>query len=111
MALTALFVLATVAARASDETVDRATQAALSLDAHPDRGATLFGHRCARCHGALAQGDANRAIPALAGQRFAYLIRQFANFAGAERDSDTMHRVMSQNELRGPRSWVDIAAF
>jgi cytochrome c553 len=109
--LIAFFALAGAAARASDETVDRATQAALSLDAHPDRGATLFGHHCARCHGVQAQGDANRAIPALAGQRFAYLIRQLANFAGAERDSDTMHRVVSQNELQGPQSWVDIAAF
>lgn len=111
MAVTAIFALPSAAARESDETVDRATQAALSLDAHPDRGATLFGHRCAHCHGAQAQGDARRAIPALAGQRFVYLIRQLANFAGAERDSDTMHRVVSENDLRGSQSWVDIAAF
>jgi cytochrome c553 len=66
--------------RASEEAVDRATQSALALDAHP-------------------------------GQRFAYLVRQLANFAGDERDSETMHRVVSQRELGGAQSWADIAAY
>jgi cytochrome c553 len=110
MAIAAFFALESVDARASEEAVDRATQAALSLDAHPDRGAAQFGHYCARCHGAQGQGNAGRAIPALAGQRFAYLVRQLANFFGAERDSDAMHQVVSQKELRGPQTWVDIAA-
>ena len=111
MATTAFFVLAGVAARASEQAVDRATQTALSLDAHPDRGASQFDRHCAGCHGVRAQGDAGRAIPALAGQRFAYLVRQLADFSGAERDSDTMHRVTSQKELREPQTWVDIAAY
>jgi len=50
-------------------------------------------------------------IPALAGQRFAYLVRQLANFAGGERDSGSMHAVVSQEELREPQTWVDIAAY
>jgi mono/diheme cytochrome c family protein len=29
----------------------------------------------------------------------------------AKRDSDTMHRVVSQKELHGAQSWVDIAAY
>lgn len=111
MPIAAIFVLAQADARASDESVDQATQMALSLDVHPDRGVSQFDHYCARCHGSQAQGDASRAIPALAGQRFAYLVRQLANFAGAERDSDTMHRVVSQKELREPQTWVDIAAY
>ena len=102
-------------ARASEAAVDRATQAALALDAHPDRGASQFARYCARCHGSRAQGnagrDAGRAIPVLAAQRFAYLVRQLANFAGGERDSDAMHRVASQKELQAPQSWVDIAAY
>jgi cbb3-type cytochrome c oxidase subunit III len=116
IAIMALLGLADVDARAvdfraSEAAVDRATQAALSLDAHPDRGASQFAHYCARCHGSQAQGDAGRAIPALAAQRFAYLVRQLANFAGGERESDTMHRVVSQKELQLPQSWVDIAAY
>jgi cytochrome c553 len=110
-AIAAVLALASGEARASEEAVDRATQTALSLDAHPDRGASKFNHYCARCHGARAQGDANRSIPELAGQRFAYLVRQLANFSGFERDSNTMHGVLSQIELRGPQTWVDIAAF
>jgi cytochrome c553 len=110
VAIAAFFVL-TGGARASEETVDRVTQTALSLDAHPDRGASQFGRYCARCHGPQAQGDAGRANPALAGQRFVYLVRQLADFAGAERDSNTMHRVVAQKELRGPQSWVDIASY
>jgi cytochrome c553 len=110
-AITAVFALVSGGSRASEEAVDRATQSALSLDVHPDRGALQFSRYCARCHGSQAQGDANRAIPALAGQRFAYLVRQLANFAGFERDSNTMHGVLSQIELRGPQAWVDIAAF
>lgn len=96
---------------ASEEAVDRETQAALALDAHPDRGAAQFARHCTRCHGSQAQGDASRAIPSLAGQRFTYLVRQLANFAGGERDSDTMHQVVSRKEMRDPQTWVDIAAF
>jgi cytochrome c553 len=110
-AFAALLTLVHVGARASEEAVDRATQTALALDVHPDRGGAQFDLHCAHCDGPQAQGDAGRGIPALAGQRFAYLVRQLANFAGAERDSDTMHRVVSQKELHGAQSWVDIAAY
>jgi cytochrome c553 len=109
--LCALFALGSSVVCASEEAVDRATQRALELDAHPDRGALQFRESCARCHGVEAQGDATRAIPALAGQRFKYLVRQLANFAGAERDSATMHHVITENELREPQTWVDIAAY
>ena len=51
--------LSAVDARASEESVDRATKAALSLDARPDRGASQFDRHCARCHGREAQGDAH----------------------------------------------------
>ena len=109
--LTVLLVLKYVDARASEEAVDRVTKQALALDAHPDRGGLLFSQYCAGCHGSAAQGNASRAIPALAAQRFNYLVRQLANFTGLQRDSNTMHGVLSQIELRGPQVWVDIAAF
>ncbi|MFI4889821.1 MAG: c-type cytochrome [Steroidobacterales bacterium] len=96
---------------ADEGQVDRVTRAALKLDADPKRGAETFGQVCAHCHGAKAHGNATRAIPALAGQRFAYLVRQLANFAGGERDSATMHRIVSEPRLRDPQAWVDVAAY
>ena len=111
MATAACWMFGCSAVCASEETVDLNTQAALALDAHPDRGAAQFARHCARCHGPQAQGDASRAIPSLAGQRFTYLVRQLANFAGGERDSDTMHLVVSHKEMREPQTWVDIAAY
>jgi cytochrome c553 len=111
MTVAALCALMSVGVRASEEAVDGATQAALQLDAHPDLGASQFRQSCARCHGSEAQGDASRAIPALAAQRFKYLVRQLANFAGEERDSATMHHVVTQKELREPQTWVNIAAY
>jgi cytochrome c553 len=111
IAMAACWIIGCDAVWASEEAVDRETQAALALDAHPDRGAAQFARHCARCHGSQAQGDASGAIPSLAGQRFTYLVRQLANFAGGERDSDTMHRVISRKEMREPQTWVDIAAY
>jgi cytochrome c553 len=99
------------AEQAAGEAVDRQTQAALSMDSHPDRGGQAFVRYCAKCHGPRALGDAKGAIPALAGQRYAYLIRQLANFTGAERDSSAMHAVVSQAELQAPQMWADIAAY
>jgi cytochrome c553 len=98
-------------ASADEAKVDRQTRAALKLDAHRERGAALFAQECVRCHGEKALGDASRAIPSLAGQRFAYLVRQLANFSGGERDSELMHQVVSQPRLRDPQAWVDLAAW
>lgn len=106
-----LAVLTVQQASASEESVDDATKAALSLDAHPRHGAQLFVRHCTQCHGAAATGDAAKAVPSLAGQRFAYLVRQLANFAGNERDSSEMHKVVSQAALQQPQAWVDIAAW
>jgi cytochrome c553 len=107
----ALLALDTPYVFASEESVDQQTQTALALDAHPGRGAVQFGEHCARCHGATGHGDANLETPALAGQRFAYLVRQLANFSADERESAVMHRVISQENLRDPQTWVDIAAY
>ena len=95
---------------ATEESVDQATKSALTLDAHPKRGAALFKQHCAQCHGARAQGDPSRAIPSLASQRFTYLVRQLANFSGAQRDSTLMHKVVSLKSLQSPQAWVDIAS-
>lgn len=39
-------------------------------------GAGLFAARCQSCHGAKAEGDSARGVPRLAGQHYAYLMRQ-----------------------------------
>lgn len=106
-----LSLLTSAQALASEAGVDRLTQRALDLDAHAERGAVEFHHSCSRCHGAAAQGDAANAIPALAGQRFKYVVRQLANFAGDERESATMERALSHPVLKEPQTWVDIAAY
>lgn len=98
-------------AGASEEAVDKRTQLALGLDAHPQAGEAIFKAHCTTCHGPQAHGDPTRTIPALAGQRFTYLVRQLANFSGGERESTTMHRQMEQAAVQDPQSWVDIAAF
>jgi cytochrome c553 len=48
-------------------------------------------------------------IPALAGQRRAYLIKQLADFTEEERLSREMHRVVSAPEMAEPQTWADIA--
>jgi cytochrome c553 len=114
MALVLLGLLPGAAAPApapSAEDVDRETQVALGMDAHPQRGARLFAQHCVACHGSDALGSAARRIPALAGQRHAYLVRQLANFAHAERDSSAMHAVTSLPALRSPQAWTDVAAY
>src|SRR5271168_1418938 len=111
VAMAACWMLGSLDVCASEEAVDLATQTALALDAHPERGGAQFARYCTRCHGSQAQGDASRAIPSLAGQRFTYLVRQLANFAGGERDSNTMHQVVVRKDLRQPQTWVDIAAY
>lgn len=98
-------------AYASEESVDMATRSALAMDAHAGVGARLFARHCQSCHGAAAGGDPARNIPSLAGQRFTYLVRQLANFAGRERDSREMHKVVSAAALKNPQAWVDIAAW
>jgi cytochrome c553 len=112
LALGAIAVLVTLAAaRASEESVDQVTQTALSLDVHLKHGRELFIAQCTSCHGRTGYGDSSRSIPALAGQRFAYIVRQLANFSGDERENDTMHHVVARSNMRGAQSWADVAAY
>ena len=81
LASVALLALSAIRALASQESVDDLTKMALLLDAHPGHGKALFHQYCIGCHGTGARGDASRIVPALAGQRFSYLIRQLVNFS------------------------------
>jgi cytochrome c553 len=41
-----------------------------------EEGRAIYAKQCASCHGSTADGDAARGIPRLAGQHYAYLMRQ-----------------------------------
>jgi cytochrome c553 len=98
-------------ALATQEQADSLTQTALNLDAHPDSGKVQFERACSRCHGQSGAGDDQRRIPALAGQRFAYLVRQMANFAATERDNVSMNHIAADTRLEGPQAWNDVASY
>jgi cytochrome c553 len=39
-------------------------------------GSEVYAQRCAQCHGAAGEGNAKEVVPRLAGQHYAYLLRQ-----------------------------------
>ena len=110
----ALSLLAPLPADLSYAAANRAEElvaTALQLDADAKNGAVLYSQHCARCHGIQAQGSAFNVVPALAGQRRAYLVKQLADFIELERDGSDMHRVIPRAAVAEPQSWVNIAAF
>ncbi len=98
-------------AAASPTRVDQQVRAALQLEANAKRGAGLYSAHCAACHGPQAFGNAQNVVPALAGQRQAYIIKQLADFAELERDSSDMHRVASRTAVADPQAWADLAGY
>lgn len=96
---------------ASQLRVDELVRNALQLDQNAERGKKLYSANCAQCHGAQALGNAAKAIPALAGQRRAYLIKQLADFTESERASVDMHQVVARPEMAEPQVWADIAGY
>jgi cytochrome c553 len=74
----------------SDVTAYLAAQPHDSHGEHGDalrlgRGRELYNARCAACHGALGNGRAEGAIPAIAGQNYTYLVDQMNGFAAGHR--------------------------
>lgn len=94
--------------------MDRSTElVAKTFALTPDvrRGREIYERSCASCHGRDAWGNANTAIPALAGQRELYLIRQLADLAERERDVQEMHRLPALVGTGVEQSWRDVAAW
>lgn len=48
-------------------------------------GERLYADNCVDCHGAAGEGDVGKHIPAIAGQHYAYLMRQFEHIRGGLR--------------------------
>lgn len=98
-------------AAASPLRVDQEVRAALQLDQNTEHGSELYRKHCAECHGEQGIGNASAVIPALAGQRRAYLIKQLADFTELERDSREMQHVLAQPALDDPQAWADVAGY
>jgi cytochrome c553 len=52
-----------------------------------DRGRSLYARDCESCHGAHGEGQAQAFRPVLAGQHYAYLLRQLRAIAGSRRQN------------------------
>ena len=96
---------------ASPERVDELVKTALDIDPNLKRGASLYAAQCKQCHGVSAFGDANKLIPALAGQRRAYIIKQLADFTELERDATQMHVIVTRKGVSETQDWADLAAY
>ena len=96
---------------ASPARVDQQVRAALQLEADAKRGAALYSEHCAACHRQQGLGDPGNVVPALAGQRQAYLIKQLADFTELERESSDMHRVAARTAVNDPQAWADLAGY
>jgi cytochrome c553 len=111
IAVVAAALLLSASSVASPTRVDQLVRTALQLDPNIKRGGGLYEVHCARCHGQAGIGDPRNVIPALAGQREAYLIKQLADFAELERDGEAMHAVVSKAALNEPQVWADLAGY
>ena len=74
-------------------------------------GASLYFQKCERCHDPLGQGDLLLRRPRLAGQHYAYLLRQLQETAASKRPGmDRAHVDMLQDispdELRGVADYL-----
>lgn len=110
-ALLALALSAQGVGHAAVDRVDELIHTAMQLEPDLARGEKLYISHCRECHGASAYGDADRLVPALAGQRQAYLIKQLADFTELERMATEMHRVVARAEVSEPQAWMDLAAY
>ncbi len=55
----------------------------------PELGEQLYEENCVDCHGPAGEGDLEKHIPAVAGQHYAYLLRQFEDIrTGKRRNAD-----------------------
>ena len=111
VAIAAAALLCGATTAGSPARVDQLVRTALELDPNASHGVALYLQNCARCHGQGAIGDSRNVIPALAGQREAYLIKQLADFTELEREGQEMHAVVARASLSEPQAWADIAAY
>jgi cytochrome c553 len=76
-----------------------------------ERGRGIHAARCASCHGSTAQGDGATLAPRLAGQHYAYLLRQFHDAVEGRRPNFPSDHVrlleqFQRDELTGLADWL-----
>jgi cytochrome c553 len=74
-------------------------------------GASVYFRSCERCHGPLGQGDLLRNRPRLAGQHYAYLLRQLQETASEQRPGMgrahvQMLKQVSPEQMRGVADYL-----
>ena len=74
-------------------------------------GASVYFRLCERCHGPLGQGDVLLNRPRLAGQHYAYLLRQLQETAARQRPGMSrahvdMLKALQAEELRGVADYL-----
>ena len=109
--LGALFLFADCDALASEHTAERLHPATAAVHANSHRGARLYGRYCSQCHGVNGEGDGDRAVPAVAGQRFRYLVGRISRVEGLRTDRGTVNSPIANNHAFTPTLWFDIAAY
>jgi cytochrome c553 len=73
-------------------------------------GARLYQDHCVKCHGDRGQGDEHEHVPAVAGQHFNYLVRQFdAIRDGRRRNSDP--KMVEQIKGMAPREEMAVLDY
>ena len=75
------------------------------------QGASVYFRYCESCHGPLGQGELRRMRPRLAGQHYAYLLRQLNDTAAGQRpgmDAEHVRRIQSltAEERRGVADYL-----
>ncbi|HUG73446.1 MAG TPA: c-type cytochrome [Steroidobacteraceae bacterium] len=76
-----------------------------------ERGRAIYAAQCASCHGGAAEGDGAALVPRLAGQHYAYLIRQFHDAVEGRRPNFPSDHVrllepFQRDDLAGLADWL-----
>lgn len=85
-------------------------QAALRRSPNLSHGRELFA-TCAACHGSDGSGVGDGSVPAIAGQYFAVVVKQLADFHNAARWSIRMENVLYPLHITSPADFADVAAY
>lgn len=83
---------------------------ALHLKGDPENGRDVY-EVCAACHLPEGWGLADGTFPQLAGQHHNVIIKQLADIRALNRDNPTMYPFALPDQIGGPQSIADVAAY
>ena len=66
-------------------------------------GQRLYGEKCARCHGAAGEGNADEAVPRIQAQHYNYLVREFASIQEGRRKNANAEMVKQVHDVTEPQ--------